>query len=387
MNTVPLFKVAMNLPLAAQMQAKVLRSGYVGEGKVVEQFEERLADVFHLPARSDGEPRILAVNSCSAALDMALHLAGVGPGDEVISTPLTCTATNGAIVNRGATIVWADVEQDTGNADPAAIAQLVSRRTKAIVCVDWGGRLVDYWTLGAIRTLPRDATGPRDEIPVIRDAAHSFLADTYQAGDADYVCYSFGPIKHLTCGGYGGALITPPEQTQRARLLRWHGLDRRSSADFRCAQDIAEAGYRYHLTDDLAAVGLANLEMVGAVVAQHRSNAAWLHQALRDVPGVLPPPPDPGSAWWFFDLRIEGDRDQFSRDLAELGVVSSPVHASNVKHSAFKRQSRGETPNCDWYDAHHLAVPCGWFLTESDLDQIASAVRTAAAKMRVEVPA
>ncbi len=374
---IPLFRVAANLPRINELQAQVWASGYVGEGQMVARFEDGLADVLHLPPHSDGEPRILAVNSCSAALDMALHLAGVGPGDEVISSPLTCTATNGAIVNRGATIVWADVERETGNIDPRSVAERVRLETRAIIAVDWSGRRCDY----------RQLWIGSEDTPVIRDAAHSFLAipgrNIFE--EADYTCYSFGPIKHLTCGGYGGALITPPEQTQRARLLRWHGLDRRSSADFRCAQNIEEAGYRYHLTDDLAAVGLANLEMVEKVVKRHRENAARLHHALAGIDGVLPPPPDPGASWWFYDLRIEGDRDQFSRDLADAGVASSPVHASNTKHSAFKRQSRGDTPNADWYDRHHLAIPCGWWLTESDLDQIASAVTKVARKMRAEV--
>lgn len=371
--TIPLFAVAMNLLKAQQMQAAVLASGYVGEGAVVERFEDRLADVLRLPSRSDGEPRILAVNSCSAALDLALHLAGVGPGDEVISTPLTCTATNGAIVNRGATIVWADVERETGNIDPDDVEQKVTEKTRAIMAVDWAGRLVDYGGLVAIWT--RGA-------PIIRDAAHAFM--TTLPWQADYHCYSFGPIKHLTCGGYGGALITPPEQTKRARLLRWHGLDRRSSADFRCAQEIEEAGYRYHLTDDLAAVGLANLEIVESVVAKHRANAAWLANALRGLPDVQLPPPDSGSSFWFYDLLIDGDRDAFQRSLAASGVASSPVHASNRKHPAFARQSRGETPNADWYDAHHLAIPCHSGLTDTDLEQIAEAVWSAARAMKPE---
>jgi len=192
---------------------------------------------------------------------------------------------------------------------------------------------------------------------------------------SDYTCYSFGPIKHLTCGGYGGALLTPPEQTRRARLLRWHGLDRTSVADFRCAQDIVEAGYRGHLTDDLAAVGLANAERVEWVVARHRENAAWFDKALRGLPGVSLPPPDTGSAYWLYTLTAD-DRDGLQAHLAERGVASSPVHASNTRHTAFKRQSRGadSVPNADWFDAHQLSIPVGWWLTHDEREQVAAAV-------------
>jgi dTDP-4-amino-4,6-dideoxygalactose transaminase len=374
---IPLFKVAMHMPYAADLLREVLGSGYVGEGRMVERLEARLANLLNLPDHPDGEPPILAVNSCTMALTIALDCIGVGPGDEVISSPITCTATNGAIVKSGATLVWADVNPVTGNIDPADVARQFTERTKAIVTVDWGGRLCDY------RGLQGVAFGGARVIPIIRDAAHSFLARGEQR--TTYTCYSFGPIKHLTTGGYGGALVAPPDQTKRARLLRWHGLDRRSSADFRCAQDIVEAGYRGHMTDDQAAVGLANAERIEWVVARHRENAAWYDRALCSIPGVTLPPPDPSSSWWLYSLLVHEDRDGFIRRLAERGVASSPVHAINTRHTAFKRQSRGadSVPNADLFDARHVAIPVGWWLSPDDRERVAEAVWEAA--MRREV--
>lgn len=389
---VDLFRPYMNYPRVAEAVAGVLKPDhngrvYCGEGPVTEVFENRIADLLGLPQCDDDEPRILAVNSCTMALTIALDCCDVGPGDEVISTPITCTATSGAIVNRGATIVWADVDRETGNIDPADVARKITLKTKAIVAVDWGGRLVDY---GVIRTSAyrppcngecvyghRQGLGcdPRasQTIPVIQDAAHSFLATGGARGD--YTAYSFGPIKHLNCGGYGGGLITPPEQTRRARLLRWHGLDRKSSADFRCAQNIEAAGYRGHMTDDQAAVGLANAERVEWVVGQHRANAAWYDKALRGLPGISLPPADPGSAYWLYTLLAD-DRDALQAHLASRGVASSPVHAINTNHTAFARQSRGadSVPNADWFDQHQLSIPVGWWLTPEDREQVAAVV-------------
>jgi dTDP-4-amino-4,6-dideoxygalactose transaminase len=384
---IPLFKVAMNMPRAAELVGDVLASGYVGEGKMVERFEMRLARLLGLPAHPDGEPPILAVNSCTMAITIALDCIGVGPGDEVITTPITCTATSGAIVKSGATLVWADVDPVTGCIDPISVVGRITSRTKAIVAVDWGGRVCEY---AALKSFGR---------PVIQDAAHSLLA-IHQACRAispsltaaqswcchgDYTCYSFGPIKHLTCGGYGGALITPPDQTKRARLLRWHGLDRRSSADFRCAQDITEAGYRGHMTDDQAAVGLANAERVEWVVARHRENAAWYDRALCSIPGVTLPPPDPGSSYWLYTLLIDDDRDGFQARLAARGVASSQVHARNDTHTAFRRVAResGPLPGVDAFAARQLSIPVGWWVSESDRERVAEAVWEAA--MRREV--
>ena len=128
-------------PEAERAVADVLASGFIGQGPKVEEFEQALQETLDCPYPP------LTTNSCTSALDLALHLIGVGPGDEVISTPMTCTATNGVIVNRGAQIVWADVNPFSGLISPEDVGRLVSRRTKAIMAVDWGGKPCDYETL------------------------------------------------------------------------------------------------------------------------------------------------------------------------------------------------------------------------------------------------
>jgi dTDP-4-amino-4,6-dideoxygalactose transaminase len=339
---ISLFKVAMS-PEAPARVAEVLASGYIGQGEQVEAFEAALQGLLELPAPP------LTTNSCTSALDLALHLIGVGPGDEVITTPVTCTATNSVIVNRGARPVWADVDPLTGLIDPADVGRKISRKTRAIMAVDWGGALCDY---ASLKTWG---------IPVIQDAAHHL---TTPAGD--YAAYSFQAIKFLTCGD-GGALWCPPDQIERARLLRWYGLDRRSKADFRCEQNIGEVGYKYHMNDIAAAIGLANIGATRELIAQHLANAAYYADSLIFGPW------DAGSAWWLYTLLVE-DRADFIRHMAERGVACSPVHARNDTHAAF-RFPNGPLPGVDHFASRNVAIPVGWWLSEADRKQVVEAVR------------
>ncbi len=337
-------------PEAAAAAADVLSSGYIGQGEHVEAFEQALKRLLGTP-----EPP-LTVNSCTSALDLALHLIGVGPGDEVITTPVTCTATNSPIVPRGAIPVWADVDPLTGLIDPADVARKVTRHTRAIMAVDWGGALCDYDALKL------------HGLPVIQDAAHSLTAGI----GGDYVCWSFQAIKHLTTGD-GGALWCPPEQLERARLLRWYGLDRRGKADFRCEQNIQEVGYKYHMNDIAAAIGLANITGVEELIERHRSNAAHYCSQFSGMPNIALPPWDSRSDWWLYTLLVE-DRQHFIGYLREMGIAASPVHARNDTHAAFHFPN-GPLPGVDHFASRNVAIPVGWWLTTDDRRRIIEAVQ------------
>lgn len=351
-------------PEAATMVAKTLSPDadgrvYIGEGPRVQEFEQAFGQLV-----GGLETLPLALNSCTSALDLALHLSGVGLGSEVITTPMTCTATNGVIVNRGGKIVWADVDPLTGLIDPEDVARKITKRTKAIMAVDWAGRSCDYKALRQAAS-----TASWLHLPIIQDAAHHLFVDMQDRGD--YVCWSFQAVKHLTTGD-GGALLPPAEQYDRARLLRWYGLDRTSSADFRCAQNITEAGFKYHMNDIAASVGLANLPHSGRIVARHRENAAWYSQVLQDAPGLVSPAPSPGASWWLYTLLVE-DRASLIAHLAERGIASSPVHARNDKHDAFHYPD-GPLPGVDYFAEHELAIPVGWWVTDEDRERVAGAV-------------
>jgi dTDP-4-amino-4,6-dideoxygalactose transaminase len=365
---IPLFKVYMS-PLAHEWVKEVLYSGHIAQGKMVDRFEGELQKLL----RIDADQEILTVNSCTSALDMALHLCGVGPGDEVITTAQTCTATNGGIVHRGARPVWADIHPITGLVDPKSVDSLLSPRTKAIMVVDWGGRPCDYDALHEI--------GDRHGVPVIQDAAHSFMTRYHGVPiggrGGDYICWSFQAIKTLTTGD-GGALLVPPGQTERARLLRWYGLDRRSSMSFRCAQNIQEIGYKYHMNDIAAAIGLANLRDMDDLIGAQRSHARLYCDALSGLRRVKVPFYDEGSSWFLYTISVD-DRASFEKHMAERGIETSQAHARNDRHDAFAKAAGAQTqprPGQDYFSEHQVSIPVGWWLatTPGALTRICDAV-------------
>lgn len=338
-----------------------LHSGMITEAERVKEFEARLSAYFETP--------VLATNSCTSAIDLALHLCGVGSGDHVVATPMTCVATTTHVTLRGAKLIWADIDSRTGNIDPHSVAARVTPKTKAILIVDWAGRPCDCRLIRGL--LPRP-------VPIIQDAAHSFGA-RFEDGEkahsgsryGDYVCWSFQAIKHLTTGD-GGALKVPPEQFDRARRLRWFGIDRDTKAKFRFLQDIPEAGYKYHMNDLTAALGLANFDAAVTSVSRHRENAALLGQLLNRCKNITIAPPSTGSSWWFFSI-LTPHWERFVEFSAERGVQSGPVHGRNDAYSAHGKSSC-PLPGVDCYSSNHVAVPCGWWLTRPDLKQIADTV-------------
>lgn len=350
---IPLFKVFM-ASTAKELVAEVLDSGYIGQGPKVEEFELALKQHLHL------EDAPLTVNSGTSALDLAYHLVGVKPGTEVISTAQTCTATNGAIALRGAKIVWADIDPYTGLIDPIDVERKITKNTVAIVAVDWGGKLADY---GLLKTFG---------IPVIEDAAHAFGANT--AGD--YVMWSFQAIKHLTTGD-GGALLPPKDQIERGRLLRWFGLDRRSSADFRCAQTISELGYKYQMNDIAAAIGIENLKHMDMITTMHKENARYYHIAFLDLKHIITPVYDNHSAWWLYTILLPTSdiRDKFTLYMQDRDIAVSPVHDRNDKHPPL-HFNRGNLPGLDFFSSRQISIPVGWWLSANDLEYIADTVRS-----------
>ena len=351
---IELFKVYMSRHIGDPL-GKTLFSGYIGQGQQVDAFEVELMKFL------DRE-YLLTTCSGTAALDLALHLCGVGPGDEVVTTPITCTATNGVIVRRGARPVWADVEHYTGNIDSWDVAKKITPRTKAIMTVDWGGRPCNYEHLRAI------ASG----IPNIEDAAHAFGADGL---GGDYICFSFQAIKHLTTVD-GGAIITPRNQYKRAKLLRWYGLDRESSSDFRCSQDITEVGYKYHMNDVCASIGRANLKDISDILQRHRENATFFWEQLKDYQSndMSLPTPCEASSWWLYTLQVR-NRTDFVQHMKDCGVVTSQVHARNDKHTGFCFPN-GPLSGVDHFDAHQINIPVGWWLDRQDRDKIVGAVKS-----------
>lgn len=366
--SIPLFKVYSHPNMGAMLDP-IFQSGYIGQGPKVEEFEAVLREWLNVPY-------VLTLNAATSGLQLASHLAGAGPGTSIISTPMTCSATNTAIVSTKANIIWADVDNNTGNISVESVERALrtkksSGNIKAIMAVDWGGYPCNYKELREL--------ADKYEVKIIRDAAHSF-GSTYhndKVGDwADYTVYSFQAIKHLTTGD-GGLLICRDKATHdRAKLLRWYGLDREQQASFRCSQDIAEAGFKYHMNDINATIGLSNMFTIDQRIDTHKANGQYYDKVLQGVPGItlLERQDDRESAYWIYTLLAD-NREYFSRKLLAHNIATGQVHRRNDEFSVFVKYSHHILPGLEEFSRTHISIPCGWWVTEDQREYIATTIK------------
>jgi dTDP-4-amino-4,6-dideoxygalactose transaminase len=306
-----------------------LRSGWLTTGPRTAQFE-------HEFSRWVGAPHALAVNSCTAGLHLALAALGIGPGDEVITTPLTFCATVNVVLQCGATAVLADVGHD-GNIDPDSVASRITERTRAIIPVHLAGLPCD---MHALWTLART-----HDLRIVEDAAHA--AGTWHRGrpvgsascatnlSSDAVAYSFYATKNLTTGEGGMVTTHDPDLLERMRILCLHGIDKdawnRYSDRGKWFYDVAASGFKYNLSDIQSAIGIHQLRKQEKFIKERRRIAERYNREL--CIDELEIPPDNATdrhCWHLYMLRLQLDRltitrGEFIRQLRERGVCAS-VH-------------------------------------------------------------
>jgi dTDP-4-amino-4,6-dideoxy-D-glucose/dTDP-4-amino-2,4-dideoxy-beta-L-xylose transaminase len=244
--------------------------------------------------------------------------------------------------------------------------------------VHWGGYPVDLEALSKVLDDVEHEYGRRPV--VIEDCAHAW-GSTYQGlplgNHGNAAVFSFQAIKHLTCGD-GGAIVFPDDAAEeRAKLLRWYGIDREGPrADFRCEADIPEWGFKFHMNDINAAIGIANLEIIDTVVARHRANAAYYDAELADFDGVevLERAPDRESSFWLYTMHVER-RDDFMRKMQESGIAVSRVHERNDTHSCVS-DFVADLPQLEKTVARMICIPVGWWVTEDDRARIVDTIRS-----------
>ena len=372
-SNIPLFKVFMADDVHEAL-GPVLASGYIGQGPKVEEFENLLENFI-------GNPCCNTTNAGTSALHLALHMLKsqrerLSDRCEILTTPLTCTATNFPIRANGLDIKWVDVDPNTCNMDLTDLRRKISERTLAIMVVHWGGYPCDLDEIKVIQDECEETYGFKPM--VIEDGAHAFGA-TYKGkvlGNHGNICmFSFQAIKHITTGD-GGLLVTPTyDLHSRAKLLRWYGLDREKSPDMRCEQNVKEWGYKMHMNDINATIGIKNFAHVKDVLAAHRENGRFYDRALKNVPGVtlLENASNRESVYWIYTLRVE-NRDGFIKKLKESGIAASRVHDRNDKHECIK-EFRSILPGTDEVCSDMICIPCGWWVTEDDRNYIADIIK------------
>lgn len=363
-----------------------LRSGWIGTGPKVHELESRFASYV-------GTPHAIALNSCTAGLELALEVVGVGRGDEVITSPITFVATANVIVHRGAVPVFADVDAETMNIDPSDLLRRITPRTKAIIPVHLAGRPCAMKEIIAIAR--------RHGIPVVADAAHAI--ETRYGGRAAAACadlsvFSFYVTKNLTTAEGGMVTTSNAEWAQELRLRSLHGLSadawKRYSSDGFEAYDVFYPGRKANMTDLSASLGLHQLTRIEENWQVRDRHWQQYRAGLADLPGVLLPPedPDPGNrhARHLFvillDLEtITTDRIGFIRALrAEnigCGIHFAPVHLYRYYRETYGF-SEGSYPVAEWVGERTLSLPLSAKLTTSDVDDVIAAVRKVAGAFR-----
>jgi len=356
--------------------ADSLRSGWITTGPKTKRFEQAFAGYL-------GAPAALGLNSCTAGLHTALEVSGIGPGDEVITTPLTFTSTVAVIEHTGARPVLVDIEPDTLNIDPALVRAAVTDRTRAIIVMHYGGHPCE---MDALRAVCRD-----HDLLLVEDAAHALPAKykgTYIGSGDNPVSFSFYATKNLTTAE-GGMLTGAPDMIEKAIVASLHGMDRdawkRNDRTGSWRYDIVTPGFKYNMTDIQAAMGLHQLDRLAAMQARRREIVALYDEAFGGLDAFdLPVTRDEVEhAWHLYPLRIREGALKISRDemIEELRArnIGTSVHFIPVHTFTYYRKKYGYAPE-DFPIAYReserlISLPLHPGLSDGDVGDVVGAVK------------
>lgn len=364
-----------------------LRSGWITTGPKVGRFEDLFRERL-------GVPHAVAVSSATAGLHILMHALGVGPGDEVVVPALTWPATANAVELLGARTVFADVDRDTLQIDPADVSRRLSARTKAVIPVHFAGAPAD---LDALRSLLA-GTG----IPIVEDAAHA--AGTFYKGqeigsDSYAAVFSFHPIKNITTGEGGMIVCRDDELARRLRLLRFHGVSKDAWKRFQGGSgpryDILEPGYKYNMLDLQAALGLHQMPKLDRFNAQRTRLAARYDELLAGLSGLTPigRVPYPSThAWHLYIVRIDPGalsitRDQLLEELADenIGVGLHFLAVHLLEHYRVRHGYKpGDLPEAEAAGEEVFSLPLYPLLSEDDQRDVVEALSRVLARHRRE---
>jgi len=355
--------------------AAVLRGDWLTTGPAVAAFERALSE------RSGGNP-VVSCTSGTAALHMAYACLGLGPGDEVVTTPMTFVATASCASMVGATVRFADVDRETGLVDPAAVEAAITPRTKVVAAVDYAGHPCDYDALRKVT----EAAG----VTLLADAAHSVggSRDGRPVGDlADVTTYSFFPTKNLTTGEGGAVVARDPQLARRLAEFRTIGLVRdperfRIEGEGPWHQEVHDFGLNYRLSDVASALGLSQLRRLDAFRVRRAEIFERYRAALHDVEGLGLPTTEPGTepVWHLFPVRVlDGRRREVYDAMREQGVGVQVNYVPAYWHPVYADLGypRGLCPDAEAFYAEELSLPMFPDLTDDQVDTVVDALREA----------
>ncbi len=376
MNEAPLMEVGeKNIVLfhphisekAREYVNDTLHTRWIGQGPKVDKFEQEFSKKF-------GNGNVsLTCGSGTDALHLSYLLANLKEGDEVITPLFTCTATNIPFLYMGVKIVFADVQPGTLNIDPNHVRKLVNEKTKAIVCVHYGGLPCDMDELQEIAT--------EWNIPIIEDAAHAVGAK-YKGkavgSISAFTMFSFQAIKHITTGD--GGMVTfkdDGELLERGKRLRWFGIDRSAKQKGIWENDIKDIGYKYQMNDISAAMGLAALEEFDLVLELRKKLFKKYEELLQNISGIEfigGGYSDREHAAWMCTIIAE-NRDGLSKKLRESNIESAQVHYRNDRYSIFGGR-QNKFPNMDAIEDKYLVLPLHTKMDLTDVEKVCEVIKS-----------
>ena len=368
------------LPLIGEEEKRealaAIESGWLTTGPRTQQFAEDLRAYV-------GARHAIPLNSCTGALHLSLAALGVGPGDEVVTSPLTFCSTANVILHLGAKVVFADVDRETYNIDPAAVEAALTPRTKVILPVHFAGHPCD---MDALHALAR----PRG-IKVVEDAAHAISAE-YRGrrigGLSDATCFSFYPTKNMTTGEGGAVTTNDDALAERVRVLALHGMSKDAWKRYTHAgswyYEVVVPGYKYNLTDPAAALGIHQLRRLDGFTTTRERYSRALDDAFAGHPALITPAVRDGirHARHLYPLllrpeQLSVDRGQFIEALKAENIGATvnfiPVHL----HPYYRERlgfEAGQFPNAEWVYEREISLPVYPRMTPSDVQEVARAV-------------
>ena len=352
---------------AIEAVTKVLRSGWIGLGPKVEEFEEQFANYV-------GAKYAVALNSCTAALHLALVVSGVEEGDEVITTSLTFVSTDHVILYQRAIPVFADVDPRTYCINPESIEKMITEKTKAAICVHYGGHPCDLDRIYSI--------AQRHNLKVIEDAAHA-CGSAYKGkkiGSFGLTCFSFHAVKNLPTGDGGMITTDDKEQYERLKRLRWLGIDKstydRTSVDkkkssaYAWRYDVPEIGYKYHMNDINAAIGIEQLKLLDKQNAYRRKLAAIYdrelnHPDIISLPYILP---DVITSQHLYAIQVKRRNDLIAK--LKVNGIAPGVHYTPNNTYPMYRKYRADIKNTMKISKNIISLPMHTLLTKNDIRKV-----------------
>lgn len=354
---------------------KTLRSGWLGTGPKVDKFQAAFREYV-------GTKYAVALNSCTAALHLAMIAAGIKKGDEVVTSPLTFCATANAIIHAGGKPVFADVERDTMNIDPAKIEKAITRKTKAVIPVHLAGR--------PCRMDPIMKIARRRRLVVIEDAAHC-IEGRYKGrnvgaiGDAG--CFSFYVTKNIVTGEGGMVTTNRKDWADKIKIYGLHGMSqhawlRYSDRGYK-RYHVEYAGFKYNMTDIQASIGIHQLKRIHEYYKRRKAIWEMYDDAFSKLPVLLPAPEERNTvhARHLYVLLIDGNRprrDEVQRRLFRLKVGTGVHYEALHLHPYYARRfgcKRGDYPNAEFISDRTLSIPLSAKLTDDDARYVIQAVK------------